>query len=169
MTLADRVVVMNHGIIEQVGPPQELYHHPRTRFVAGFIGSPSMNFMPAKLEGSASALNLHLPDGIVLPVPAARTQRYAAHAGRDVLFGIRPEHLTETRQTEHRANIAVFAAAPEVVEPMGMETLLHFWMQGHEICARFDPSVEVEPGRQVPMAVDMDQMHLIDPTTDRVL
>ncbi|RYJ02422.1 MAG: TOBE domain-containing protein, partial [Acetobacteraceae bacterium] len=162
-------VVMNHGNIEQVGPPQELYHHPRTRFVAGFIGSPSMNFMPAKLEGNGAALTLHLADGIKLPIPAARTARYAPHAGRDVLFGIRPEHLTETRQTEHRANIAVFEAAPEVVEPMGMETLLHFWMQGHEICARFDPAVEVSPGQRVPMAVDMDQMHLIDPKTDLVL
>ncbi|MDN3568162.1 ABC transporter ATP-binding protein [Paeniroseomonas aquatica] len=169
MTLADRVVVMNHGNIEQVGPPQELYHHPRTRFVAGFIGSPSMNFMPAKLEGNGAALTLHLPDGIRLPIPAARTARYAPHAGKDVLFGIRPEHLTETRQTEHRANVAVFEAAPEVVEPMGMETLLHFWMQGHEICARFDPAVEVSPGQRVPMAVDMDQMHLIDPQTDLVL
>ena len=95
MTLADRVVVMNHGIIEQVGPPQELYHNPATKFVAGFIGSPSMNFIPAKVEQASGALRLHLPQGIVLDVPAARTARYQAHAGKDVLFGIRPEHLTD--------------------------------------------------------------------------
>jgi multiple sugar transport system ATP-binding protein len=70
MTLADRVVVMNHGIIEQVGPPQELYHHPATKFVAGFIGSPSMNFIPARLEQASGALRLHLPHDIVLDVPA---------------------------------------------------------------------------------------------------
>ena len=64
MTLADRVVVMNDGVIEQVGPPQELYHHPATRFVAGFIGSPAMNFIPAQLEETSGALRLHLPDGI---------------------------------------------------------------------------------------------------------
>src|ERR671932_401122 len=69
MTLADRVVVMNHGVIEQVGSPQELYHNPRTRFVAGFIGSPAMNFIPAHLEQAAGALRLRLPDGIELPVP----------------------------------------------------------------------------------------------------
>ncbi|MFM7418062.1 MAG: ABC transporter ATP-binding protein, partial [Alphaproteobacteria bacterium] len=63
MTLADRVVVMNHGIIEQVGPPQELYHNPATKFVAGFIGSPAMNFIPAKLEQASGALRLHLPQG----------------------------------------------------------------------------------------------------------
>jgi multiple sugar transport system ATP-binding protein len=81
MTLADRVVVMNHGVIEQVGPPQELYHHPATRFVAGFIGSPAMNFIPARVENGSGALRVNLPNGIVLPVPAERTQRYAQAAG----------------------------------------------------------------------------------------
>src|ERR1700710_2614424 len=77
MTLADRVVVMNGGIIEQVGPPQELYHHPATRFVAGFIGSPAMNFIPARLVGEAESLAVQLEDGQALPVPAARSARYA--------------------------------------------------------------------------------------------
>ena len=99
MTLADRVVVMNGGIIEQVGPPQELYHHPATRFVAGFIGSPAMNFIPARLENGAGALRLNLPDGITLPVPAERTSRYAGYAGKELLFGIRPEHLTEADES----------------------------------------------------------------------
>src|SRR3954454_2406899 len=88
MTLADRVVVMNGGIIEQVGPPQELYHHPATRFVAGFIGSPAMNFLPARLQNGAGALRVHLPGDIVLPVPPDRTARYGAWAGKDVVFGI---------------------------------------------------------------------------------
>jgi multiple sugar transport system ATP-binding protein len=169
MTLADRVVVMNHGKIEQVGPPQELYHHPRTRFVAGFIGSPAMNFIPARLEEAGGGLAVRVANGTVLPVPPSRAERYRPHVGRDLLFGIRPEHLTEPHPNEHRANIARFEAAPEVVEPMGMETLLHFWIEGHEVCARFDPAVEVAPGRSAAMAVDMDQMHLIDPQSDLVL
>ena len=169
MTLADRVVVMNHGKIEQVGPPQELYHHPRTRFVAGFIGSPSMNFIPARLEEAGGGLVVRMTDRAVLPVPASRAARYQPYVGQDLLFGIRPEHLTEPHPNEHRPNIAHFEAAPEVVEPMGMETLLHFWVEGHEICARFDPAVEVAPGRPAAMAVDMDQMHMIDPKTDLVL
>ena len=93
MTLADRVVVMNHGIIEQVGPPQELYHHPATRFVAGFIGSPAMNFLPARVEDGA----VHLHGGAILPIPPNRRERYAPAVGRDLLFGIRPEHLTDQR------------------------------------------------------------------------
>ena len=168
MTLADRVVVMNHGVIEQVGAPQELYHHPATRFVAGFIGSPAMNFIPARLENGAGALRMHLPNDIVLPVPAERTKRYSSHAGREVLLGLRPEHLTEVRATD-KPNIATFQATPEVVEPMGMETLVHFWMQGAEICARLDPAVPAEPGRPLMMAADLNQMHLIDPESGRVL
>ncbi|MBY0334783.1 MAG: sn-glycerol-3-phosphate ABC transporter ATP-binding protein UgpC [Acetobacteraceae bacterium] len=169
MTLADRVVVMNHGVIEQVGPPTELYHHPVTKFVAGFIGSPAMNFIPGRLVNGGAALNVVLPDGITLPVPAERAGRYAAHAGREILFGIRPEHLTEIRPNDHRPHLAAFEAAPEVVEPMGMETLLHFWMQGNEICARVDPATPAEPGVKQTLAADMSQMHLIDPQTEKVL
>src|SRR5499427_4936873 len=82
MTLADRVVVMNRGKVEQIGAPQELYHHPRTRFVAGFIGSPAMNFLPCRLEQNGVALRLRLTENIALPVPAARGARYRPHVGR---------------------------------------------------------------------------------------
>jgi multiple sugar transport system ATP-binding protein len=169
MTLADRVVVMNHGVIEQVGPPTELYHRPATKFVAGFIGSPAMNFIPARLENGSGALNIHMPGGIVLPVPEERKQRYAAYAGKEVLFGIRPEHLTEIRPNDHRPNLAPLHLTPEVVEPMGMETLVHIWLQGTEISARIDPAIAAEPGRPLALAADMGQMHLIDPQTDRMI
>ena len=169
MTLADRVVVMNHGVIEQVGPPTELYHKPATKFVAGFIGSPAMNFIPAKLANGGAALNIVLPGGISLPVPEARAKRYAGHAGKEVLFGIRPEHLTEVRPNDHRPNLAHLKLTPEVVEPMGMETLAHIWLEGAEVVARIDPSVPAEPGRALPLAADMGQMHLIDPQTDCVI
>src|SRR5246127_4609041 len=97
MTLADRVVVMNGGRIEQIGTPQELYHNPKTRFVAGFIGSPAMNFMPARLESNGSGLSLRVSDKYAFPLPAARTERYRPYLGKDLTFGIRPEHLTEAK------------------------------------------------------------------------
>ncbi|MBO1074013.1 ABC transporter ATP-binding protein [Roseomonas marmotae] len=168
MTLADRVVVMNNGVIEQVGPPQELYHNPRTRFVAGFIGSPAMNFIAARLEQASGALRLHLPGDIILPVPAERTSRYAPLAGREVVFGIRPEHLTEAKNLD-RPNVAPFPAVPEVTEPMGMETLVHFRMDGAEVCGRVDPTAPAAPGLPLPMAADLNNMHLLDPQTGRVL
>jgi len=168
MTLADRVVVMNHGIIEQVGPPQELYHHPKTRFVAGFIGSPAMNFIPARVESGSGELRVHLPNGIVLPVPESRTARYQGAAGREMLFGIRPEHLTEVKNLD-RDNIGVFELTPEVIEPMGMETLVHLWLQGAEVCCRIDPTTPAEPGRPMQFAADLNHMHLIDPESGKVL
>jgi multiple sugar transport system ATP-binding protein len=168
MTLADRVVVMNHGVIEQVGPPQELYHRPATRFVAGFIGSPAMNFIPARVENGSGALRLNLPNGIVLPVPEDRTARYGTMSGKEVLFGIRPEHLTEPKNLD-RQNIALFELTPEVIEPMGMETLVHLWIQGAEVCSRVDPTTPAEPGRPLQVAADLNHMHLIDPQSGRVL
>ena len=168
MTLADRVVVMNNGVIEQVGPPQELYHNPATRFVAGFIGSPAMNFIPGRLEQSSGALRVHLPGDIVLPVPESRTSRYAALAGKEVIFGIRPEHLTEAKNLD-RPNFVPFPATPEVTEPMGMETLVHFKMNGAEICGRVDPNAPAFPGQPLPMAADLNNMHILDPQSGRVL
>src|SRR5262249_57727225 len=96
MTLADRVVVMNRGRIEQIGTPNDLYHAPMTRFVAGFIGSPAMNFLPCRLEEVGGALRVLLSDDIVLPVPHPPAAPYPSHAGRAGLtFGLRPAHLTD--------------------------------------------------------------------------
>src|SRR5438309_7998884 len=99
MTLADRVVVMNHGRIEQIGTPNELYHKPATRFVAGFIGSPAMNFVPCRLEDVSGKLNVRLTDRISFPLPPARAARYSALPRTDkLLLGLRPEHITEGKQ-----------------------------------------------------------------------
>src|SRR3954462_12770668 len=97
MTLADTVVVMNRGRIEQAGTPHELYHAPKTRFVAGFMGSPAMNFLPCTLEQNAAALTVRLPDGVGFPVPESRLPRYRDVVGKPLLFGLRPEHITEPR------------------------------------------------------------------------
>jgi multiple sugar transport system ATP-binding protein len=127
-----------------------------------------MNFIPARMENGAGALRLSLPNGIVLPVPEDRTRRYGAMAGKEVIFGIRPEHLTEPKNLD-RNNIAVFRITPEVIEPMGMETLVHLWIQGAEVCSRIDPTTPAEPGRPLEVAADLNHMHLIDPQSGRVL
>src|SRR5438093_8705165 len=87
MTLADRVVVMNNGRIEQVGRPHDLYHRPKTKFVAGFIGSPAMNFVPARLSRNGGGLILRLSDDLSFPLPASHTARYQSSAGNELLFG----------------------------------------------------------------------------------
>src|ERR1700747_51159 len=88
MTLADRVVVMNAGTIEQLGTPHDLYHTPRTKFVAGFIGSPAMNFMRCRLESNGAGLRVRISDAISLPVPAASSARYQSLVGKELTFGL---------------------------------------------------------------------------------
>ena len=168
MTLADRVVVMNHGVIEQVGPPQELYHNPASRFVAGFIGSPAMNFLPCRVTNGGGALAVTLADGTALPVPPQRIDRYAAYRDREMLMGLRPEHLTDVSNVG-KPGCATLTAPVDVVEPMGMETLIHFFVGGEHVCARIDPAVHAQPGENLPLTANMNHMHLMDPASGRVV
>jgi multiple sugar transport system ATP-binding protein len=168
MTLADRVVVMNRGKIEQIGAPNFLYHAPATRFVAGFIGSPAMNFVPCRLEQEGDRLNVRLSDTIAFAVPAERVARYRGHAGQELTFGIRPEHVTEAKQNGAK-NLATFDAGIEVVEPMGNETMVFFSINGTEVCARTDPNAGAKVGSALKMALHLDHMHLIDNASGRVL
>jgi multiple sugar transport system ATP-binding protein len=169
MTLADRVVVMSNGVIEQVGTPSEVYHTPQTRFVAGFIGSPAMNFVPCRLEANGQSLKLRLSNDIVLPVPPDRTERYLPHAGNGKLeLGIRPEHLTEARG-EMEPGVAPLEAKLDVTEPMGMETYVYFDLAGAPACGRVSPNAGARDGAMLPMAIDLNNMHLIDTASGRVL
>ena len=168
MTLADRVVVMNNGRIEQIGTPQELYHQPHTRFVAGFIGSPAMNFIPCTLEQNGAGLSVRLSQNIALPVPASKAARYANLSQRDLLFGLRPEHITEAR-SNGRTSPATFTVTLDVVEPMGMETMVFFNVNGTEVCGRVEPSSARGAGEGMPLQGNMEHMHLIDAATGAVL
>jgi multiple sugar transport system ATP-binding protein len=169
MTLADRVVVMNHGNIDQIGTPHELYHSPRTKFVAGFIGSPAMNMVPCRLVENAGALTAVLSDGLSFRVPAERTQRYRPYAGRELLFGLRPEHIVETRGGTLGPSQQEFEVTLDVVEPMGMETMVYFLVDGTEVCGRVDPASAREAGERMRLVADLRHMHLVDPATEAVL
>ncbi len=168
MTLADRIVVMNAGIIEQVGTPQEMYEEPATRFVAGFIGSPAMNFMPCELADSGSGLSIGLGDGLSLQVPEDRTDRYRPYVGKEMVFGIRPEHLTDKRAHTNESQVD-FGSDVVVLEPMGMDTMVFFTVRGAEICARAAPKAVTPVGQRMEFTADMSQMHLLDPESDRVV
>jgi multiple sugar transport system ATP-binding protein len=169
MTLADRVVVMNHGVIEQVGSPQELYHNPTTRFVAGFIGSPAMNFLPCRVQdGGNGGLAIRVTDQMVLPVPPNRVDYYGKYKGKEMVFGLRPEHLFEYHENGPAAYARVELPV-DVVEPMGMETMIHFFIGHDPVCARVDPATHAEPGEILPLTADLSKMHLIEPDTGRVV
>ena len=169
MTLADRVVVMNAGLIEQVGSPNDLYHSPATKFVAGFIGSPAMNFIPCQVEQAAGALRVKLTDTLSFPVPPERTSRYTAFVGKqNLVLGLRPEHIMETRP-HSEPNQHDFDQKIDVVEPMGMETLVYFQINGTDICGRVNPNAGATEGRSMKLRADLNNMHLIDDTTGKVL
>ena len=170
MTLADRVVVMNHGIIEQVGSPQELYHSPKTRFVAGFIGSPAMNFIPCRLEeAGGGGLSIRVSDSIALPIPDGRASRYRGHASNGrLLLGLRPEHLTEAGPHTEPGKVP-FDARLEVTEPMGMETLVYFPINGTQVCGRVNPDAGATDGGNLRMAANLNNMHLLDEASGKVI
>jgi multiple sugar transport system ATP-binding protein len=168
MTLADSVVVMNAGRVEQVGPPQELYHSPRTRFVAGFIGSPAMNILAGKLEQHGTGLRFRLSDELSFSVPSSRTERYASWVNKPMLFGLRPEHITEVR-SDTRGNKCEFETTIDVVESSGMEAMVYFLVGGVEVCGRVDAGSAAAPGQKMFLQAHLDHMHLIDPETNLVI
>jgi multiple sugar transport system ATP-binding protein len=166
MTLADEVVVMNKGLIEQVGPPQVLYHRPATRFVATFIGSPAMNLFDVSVVAKGENCFLKLVDGKLLSIPADRQAACRPHADRKMILGIRPEHLATTAPGE---NAPALTVSVDVVEPLGLETFVYFKIDGVDGCARVVPSTDAQSGKPLALYPDMAQAHLIDPETDRVV
>jgi multiple sugar transport system ATP-binding protein len=169
MTLADRVVVMNHGRIEQIGTPNELYHRPATRFVAGFIGSPAMNFVACRLEDVGGKLHIRLNDRLAFPLPPNRAARYQNVArGEKLMLGLRPEHITEAKQ-HSEPGVETFETVLDVTEPMGMETLIYFIVNGVEVCGRVNPNAGARVGAPLRLAVDLNNMHLINEATGAVI
>jgi multiple sugar transport system ATP-binding protein len=174
MTLADRVVVMKDGVIEQVGTPHDLYHAPKTRFVAGFIGAPAMNFVPCRLVRNGDGCSVHLSDGLSLAMPTDRLARYEAHTDRDLVLGLRPEHITEAKgdNAGNGGESNRGAALPvtlDVVEPLGRETMVYFTLAGTELCGRVSAETAARAGDSMTLSADMTHMHLIDPDTGAVL
>ena len=169
MTLGDRVVVMKDGVVQQVGEPLELYNAPANRFVAGFIGSPAMNFVPCRLEDAGDKLNVRVTDRFAFPVPPARVARYqSVPRSEKLLLGIRPEHLTEANG--HAApGVESFETVLDVTEPMGMETLVYFTLEGTQVCGRVNPSAGARDGAPLRLAVDLNNMHLLNEETGAVL
>ena len=164
MTMGDRIAVMRDGILQQVGTPQELYDHPVNIFVAGFIGSPSMNFATAKADGKDLMLG---GAKLVLtgePARAAETRP----DGANVLIGFRPEHL-ELANGASTENTVQFPAKVDVVEYLGNEELIHAQAEGNEIVALLPSDKKVTPGQDVQLAVPMEKLHIFDPESEQAL
>jgi multiple sugar transport system ATP-binding protein len=128
MTMGDRVAVMRKGELQQVAPPTDLFNHPDNLFVAGFIGSPSMNFSTSKLEEDGGNLTLHLGDQKVQLDNETLKHRSAlqSHVGRDVIVGIRPQDLEDASLAGEDRKLPRIKAPVDLVEPLGTQTLIHF-------------------------------------------
>jgi multiple sugar transport system ATP-binding protein len=166
MTLGDRVVVMKDGLVQQVGEPLELYNEPANRFVAGFIGSPAMNFLTVRVSETNGALWAKSA-GVEIKVPAAIAGRVRRHLGGEVALGIRPEDL-------HVATAAdppelVFACLVEVVEKLGSETLLDVAVDGETMVASVEPTVRVAIRETLRLAMNPERIHFFDVASDRAI
>jgi multiple sugar transport system ATP-binding protein len=163
MTLGDRVVVMKDGWVQQVGEPLELYGKPANRFVAGFIGSPAMNFADVTVAEATGAVWAESP-GLRVKIAPDRTERLRAYKGQHVTLGVRPEdlHIATGADAPERC----FDAVVEVVEPLGSEILLDIKAGTASMVARVDPTVRVKVHESIRLALEPERLHFFDLKTE---
>ena len=162
MTMADQIVVMRDGIVEQRGQPLELYDHPVNLFVAGFIGSPAMNFLPGTLERQNDGNRVRFPDGTLLPAP----RECAGATGQRVILGVRPEHM---RLAESAQPNASFVARIDVVEPTGADTQVYARAGEARLTCVFADRHHFGAGDQIHLVPHPDRTHLFDEQSGRSL
>jgi multiple sugar transport system ATP-binding protein len=158
MTMGDKIVVMRDGRIEQTGSPLDLYDHPANQFVAGFIGSPAMNFLPGTLRRSGGGVRVEFSDGTQLDAPPGS----GGEDGQPVIFGTRPEHLT-------LVDAGGIAAHVVVMEPTGMDTFIACRHEGVELSAVFRERHDFAPGSTIHLQPDLQRAHLFDAGTGQRL
>lgn len=166
--MADRIVLLRDGRIEQQGAPLELYERPATRYVAGFLGSPAMNFVPATLTAAGNALAVRTRDGTELALPPARAQTMAAHASRPVVLGVRPEHMSRSGG-EARAGIVRHTVTIDLLQPTGARTYATFRLGDAPVVAELQAHDVSQPGERIELAFDMNRVVLIDPDSELVI
>jgi multiple sugar transport system ATP-binding protein len=169
LTMGSRIAVMKDGILQQLDTPQTLYDHPANMFVAGFIGSPSMNFFEGKLDRSAGGLVVDFGP-FHLPVPAEKNDQIGGNVGKAVYFGIRPEDIHDAHYVPRGVDEnAKMSANVTVVEPLGSEVFAYIENGGKEMVSRLDPRTSARVGQKVDLVVDMGKMHIFDRETEKAL
>lgn len=169
MTMGDRIVVMNEGIIQQVDTPQVVYDHPINRYVAGFIGSPAMNFLSCtvvKKNGNFYATE----KGYQLKISSDKAKLLKDYVGKEAILGIRPEHMNLKSLKKDSDPECVFSASIWVVEPLGSEKLAHIRSgEKHTLIARLDPHADVKTGDTVEFVANMNLAHIFDKETEKTI
>jgi len=160
MTLADRIVVMKDGNIEQIGKPLDLFKKPVNTFVAGFIGTPPMNLVPASVVSAGSELALQFNADISLPIP--EKQGHALEDGMKVIVGLRTEDLTIDNGNHGYPDSWKVNGVVEVVEPLGGETIMHMNFSGIKFIAKSEGRRIIQPGEQIDIAMNLEHLHIFD-------
>jgi multiple sugar transport system ATP-binding protein len=171
MTLASRIAVMHQGQVQQFDEPEVIYNRPANMFVAGFMGSPSMNFISAEVASAngTPVVNFPLAGGGMASLQLHEGSAKGARSGK-VVLGIRPEHLSRQSQiTASKPGMATLSAPVEVVEPTGAETMAVLKFGEREVVGRFSPDEAPRTGENMPLAVDMTRACLFDPVTQQLL
>ncbi len=163
MTMATRIAVLNKGVLQQMDTPQQLYDYPANLFVAGFIGSPSMNFFDGKIVNEDKALFVDL-NSFRVKIPEDRQETYEELVDKDVIFGIRPEDIHNPEYAPPSIIAESVDAEVDVTELMGNEIFLYLLNGDHNFVARVDPRTRVEMGDKIQVAFNMDNMHIFDAT-----
>jgi multiple sugar transport system ATP-binding protein len=166
MTMGTRIAVMNEGELQQVDTPQTLYDRPANRFVAGFIGSPAMNFFDVTLRESDGQLMIE-GESFHLPVPADRVPALRAYLGQPLILGVRPDDLHDPDFAPPGIVAAPLQARVDVTELMGNEVILYLLVGGHvQAVARVDPRTHARVGNEVNMVINVANLHIFDQRTE---
>jgi multiple sugar transport system ATP-binding protein len=167
MTMASRIAVMNKGVLQQMDTPQKLYDLPDNLFVAGFIGSPAMNFFPAHIRKDGEGLYIDT-GGFFVRIPDERRETFMGYTDKEVIFGIRPENIHNPDFVPAGIHAAAVPAKVDVTELMGNEIFLYLVSGQNNFVARVDPRTQVQIGSDTQVIFNMDHMHIFDPSQDRV-
>lgn len=166
MTMASRIAVMNKGLLQQLETPQILYDKPANLFVAGFIGSPAMNFFPSHIRKTNGKLVVD-SGSFVVNIPDEHTQTYAAYEGKEILFGIRPEDIHNPEFVPPGIHASPLGAKVDVTELMGNEIFVYLVTGNHDFVARVDPRSRYHIGDDIQVVFNMDNMHIFDSSEDK--
>ena len=163
MTLGTRIVVMKDGVVQQVDTPQNLYQKPGNLFVAGFMGSPQMNFLDAQIKEKGSDIVAVIgSDELVIPAAKAKALKDGGYVGKTVVMGIRPEDVADTPNGSMSSTVKVY-------ELLGAEVFLYFDVNGTQITARVDPGTKAKTGDPVKFDFNMEKTHFFDKDTELVI
>ena len=168
MTMASRIAVMKDGVLQQLDSPQNLYDHPNNIFVAGFIGSPAMNFFDAKIERGDGHLTVDT-GAFKIDVPEAKTAQYQDQVGKSVVFGIRPNDIHDPNFAPPGISKAMVPTHVEVTELMGNEVFLYLKTGDKDFVARVDPRSQARIGNDIQVAMNLDNMQIFDKSTEQAI